>query len=268
MPTSRCRLRCAACRSRSAYCASTARSVTHRRSRSTSPSASGSSASPSSTRWSANTRSSREQSVVAKHSTPVLIVGAGPVGLALAGDLGWRGVPCTLIEKTDGAIEQPKMDLVGVRTMEFCRRWGIADWVRDAPYPGDYPQDYIWLTALNGYELGRERFPGRAYEACPPESPQKRERVPQDMFDPIIKRFATSFPSVTLLNNTELVAFEEKSDRVIATVRDTLIGATRPIEAEYLIGTDGGGSIVRERLGIGMSGRPALTYTTNVIFSC
>ena len=36
--------------------------------------------------------------------TPVLIVGAGPVGLALAGDLGWRGVPCTLIEKTDGTI--------------------------------------------------------------------------------------------------------------------------------------------------------------------
>jgi 2-polyprenyl-6-methoxyphenol hydroxylase-like FAD-dependent oxidoreductase len=49
--------------------------------------------------------------------TPVLIVGAGPVGLALAGDLGWRGVPCTLIEKTDGAIEHPKMDIVGPRTM-------------------------------------------------------------------------------------------------------------------------------------------------------
>jgi 2-polyprenyl-6-methoxyphenol hydroxylase-like FAD-dependent oxidoreductase len=83
--------------------------------------------------------------------TPVLIVGAGPVGLALAGELGWRGVPCTLIEKTDGAIEHPKMDIVGPRTMEFCRRWGIADWVRDAPYPGDYPQDCIYVTGLNGY---------------------------------------------------------------------------------------------------------------------
>ena len=50
---------------------------------------------------------------------PVLIVGGGPVGLALAGELGWRGVPCTLVEKTDGTIEQPKMDLVGIRTMEF-----------------------------------------------------------------------------------------------------------------------------------------------------
>ena len=103
--------------------------------------------------------------------TPVLIVGAGPVGLALAGELGWRGVACTLIEKTDGAIEQPKMDIVGLRTMEFCRRWGIADWVRDAPYPGDYPQDCIYVTGLNGYELGRERFPGPGARAMPAAEP-------------------------------------------------------------------------------------------------
>ncbi|MEA2906506.1 MAG: hypothetical protein QOI12_3893 [Alphaproteobacteria bacterium] len=200
--------------------------------------------------------------------TPILIVGAGPVGLALAGDLGWRGVACTLVEKTDGRIDHPKMDLIGVRTMEFCRRWGIADWVRDAPYPGDYPQDYVWLTALNGFELGREPFPGRAFEACPPQSPQKRERVPQDMFDPIIKKFATSFPCVTLRHDTELLTFEEHADRVVATLRDTRRGETREIEADYLIGTDGAASTVREKLGIGMSGHPALTYTTNVIFRC
>src|SRR6185436_123853 len=88
--------------------------------------------------------------------TPVLIVGAGPIGLALAGDLGWRGVACTLIEKTEGRVDHPKMDLIGVRTMEFCRRWGIADRVRDAPYPPDYPQDYVWLESFTGYEFGRE----------------------------------------------------------------------------------------------------------------
>ena len=197
--------------------------------------------------------------------TPVLIVGAGPVGLALAGDLGWRGVACTLIEKTDGAIEHPRMDIVGPRTMEFCRRWGIADWVRDAPYPGDHPQDCIYVTALDGYELGRERFPGRAFEKCPPQSPQKRERVPQDMFDPILQRFVRTFPHVSFRTSTELLGFEETADAVIATVRDTRTGATRTISADYLVGTDGGSSLVRERLGITMSGNPALTYTTNVM---
>ncbi len=200
--------------------------------------------------------------------TPVLIVGAGPVGLALAGDLGWRGVPCTLIEKTEGRVDHPKMDLIGVRTMEFCRRWGIADRVRDAPYSGDYPQDYVWLESFTGYEFGREKFPGRAFEPLPNESPQKRERVPQDMFDPIIKQWATEFPCVTLQHNTELIGFEEHGTHVAATVRDTNTGATRELTADYLIGTDGGASFVRETLGIEMSGHPALTYTTNVIFRC
>ena len=201
-------------------------------------------------------------------SARVLIVGGGPVGLALAGELGWRGVSCTLIEKTDGAIEQPTMDLVGVRTMEFCRRWGIVDWVRDAPYPPDYPQDYIYVTGLNGYELGREPFPGRGFEPCPAESPSKRERVPQDMFDPILRRFASSFPQVTLHYNCELISFAETSGSVRAEVRNGVTGTTETIEADYMVGADGGGSTVRERLGIGMSGNPALTYTTNVLFRC
>ena len=199
---------------------------------------------------------------------PVLIVGGGPVGLALAGELGWRGVSCTLIEMTDGSIEQPKMDLVGIRTMEFCRRWGILDWVRDAPYPLDYPQDYVYVTALNGYELAREPFPGRGFEPCPPESPQKRERVPQDMFDPILRRFAERSQHVTLRYNCELVSFKERPDGVEAQVHDRITGATETIEADHLVGTDGGGSTVREQLGIGMSGNAALTYTTNVMFRC
>jgi 2-polyprenyl-6-methoxyphenol hydroxylase-like FAD-dependent oxidoreductase len=203
-----------------------------------------------------------------RERTPVLIVGAGPVGLALAGELGWRGIACTLIEKTDGAIEQPKMDIVGPRTMEFCRRWGIADWVRDAPYPGDYPQDCVYVTSLDGYELGRERFPGRAQEKCPPQSPQKRERVPQDMFDPILQRFVRGFAHVRLAYRSELVGFAESADAVTAQVLDTATGGMREISADYLVGTDGGASLVRERAGITMSGNPALTYTTNVLFRC
>jgi 2-polyprenyl-6-methoxyphenol hydroxylase-like FAD-dependent oxidoreductase len=203
-----------------------------------------------------------------KTDTPVLIIGAGPIGLALAGDLGWRGVPCTLIEKTEGRVDHPKMDLIGVRTMEFCRRWGIADRVRDAPYPPDYPQDYVWLESFTGYEFGREKFPGRGFEPCPPESPQKRERVPQDMFDPIIKQWATEFPGVALHHNTELIGFTDHGTHVAATVRDTQTGKTREITAEYMVGADGGASLVRETLCIPMVGHPALTYTTNVIFRC
>jgi 2-polyprenyl-6-methoxyphenol hydroxylase-like FAD-dependent oxidoreductase len=201
-------------------------------------------------------------------NTPVLIVGGGPVGLALAGDLGWRGIRCLLIEQTDGSIYQPRMDLVGIRTMEFCRRWGLVGAVEASPYPRDYAQDNIYLTSLTGYELGRERFPGIGQVKPPPESPQRRERCPQNMFDPILREFAASQPSVKLRYRTRLVSFTQNSEAVTATVENANTGAREQILARYIIGCDGARSLVRETLGIGMSGNPVLTYTTNVIFRC
>jgi 2-polyprenyl-6-methoxyphenol hydroxylase-like FAD-dependent oxidoreductase len=199
---------------------------------------------------------------------PVLIVGGGPVGLALAGDLGWRGVPCLLIEQSDGSIYQPRQDFVGIRTMEFCRRWGLVSAVEASPYPRDVPQDNVYVTSLTGHELGRERFPSMGDEKPPPASPQKRERCPQDMFDPILRTFAASHPSVELRYRTRLLSFVHDRDRVIATVED-LDGARRyQIEGQFIAGCDGARSLVRETLGIGMTGNPALTYTTNIIFRC
>lgn len=200
--------------------------------------------------------------------TPVLIVGAGPIGLALAGDLGFRGTSCILIERTDGRVIQPKMDMVGIRTMEYCRRWGIVPWVESAGYNRAYPQDCAWITTLNGYEFGRETFPSPQDEKCPLQSPQKRERCPQNFFDPVLKRFALRSPSVSIKYNTDLLGFTEADDGVTALVRDGSTGTESTISARYLVGSDGGASMVRQSLGIKMTGEPALTYTTNVVFRC
>jgi 2-polyprenyl-6-methoxyphenol hydroxylase-like FAD-dependent oxidoreductase len=198
----------------------------------------------------------------------VLVVGAGPVGLALAGDLGWRGIDCLLIEQSDGAIHQPKMDLVGIRTMEHCRRWGIVKDVEGSPYPRDYPQDNVYLTSLGGYELGREKFPPLGEEKPPAQSPQKRERCPQNLFDPILRAFAERQRSVELRYLTKLTQLRFENDGVIATVRDQRTGDERELVADFIAGCDGAHSTVRELLGIRMLGNPALTYTTNIIFRC
>jgi 2-polyprenyl-6-methoxyphenol hydroxylase-like FAD-dependent oxidoreductase len=201
-------------------------------------------------------------------SIPVLIVGGGPVGLALAGDLGWRGVRCLLVEQSDGSIYQPRQDLVGIRTMEFCRRWGLVAAVESSPYPRDVVQDNVYVTSLTGYELGRERFPSMGNERPPSVSPQKRERCPQNMFDPILRAFAASHPSVELRYRTRVLSLTQDADHVSATVEDLDHGRRYDIRAQYLAGCDGARSLMREQLGIGMSGNPALTYTTNVIFRC
>ncbi|MFT4066165.1 FAD-dependent oxidoreductase [Paraburkholderia sp.] len=198
----------------------------------------------------------------------VLVIGAGPVGLALAGDLGWRGRKCIVVDRGDGSVFQPKMDLVGIRTMEFCRRWGIVGDVESSPYDRDYPQDNIYLTTLNGYELGRQAMPSMREELPPPESPQKRERCPQNMFDPILRKFAESQAGVELLYGHEYLSFDEDGDGVTAKVVRHADNREFGIRARYLVGCDGGRSSVRAQLGIGMKGRGLLTYTTNVIFRC
>jgi hypothetical protein len=68
-------------------------------------------------------------------TTQVLIVGAGPVGLTLALDLGQRGVRCTLVERNTTSIQLPKMERCNGRTMEIYRRLRIADAVRAAGLP-------------------------------------------------------------------------------------------------------------------------------------
>ncbi|HSV83121.1 MAG TPA: FAD-dependent oxidoreductase [Ramlibacter sp.] len=200
---------------------------------------------------------------------PVVIIGAGPIGLALAGDLGWRGIESMLVERGDGKVHQPKMDMVGIRTMEFCRRWGIIDWVHGAGYNRAYPQDCAWVSQLHGgWEFGREEFPSVQDETKPPQSPEKRERCPQNFFDPVLTRFAQRDGKTDLRYHTEYLSHEESGDGVKVRLRNVQTGAEEEVHCQYLVGTDGGASKVREALGIRMSGIPALTYTTNAIFEC
>ena len=206
--------------------------------------------------------------------TPVLIVGGGPVGLALAGELGWRGIACTLIEQGDGTIVTPKMNEVNIRTMEFCRRWGIADAVHSCPFPPDYPLDVAFVTSLSGCELGRMPRPPRKSEAPEPHSPMRLQVCSQMWFDPILQGFARTFPHVRLRYRTRLESFEASASGVTAEVVDVDNGQRERIEADYLVGCDGANSLLRRSLGIDLDGKtlghPVHLYfrAPNLLESC
>src|ERR1043165_4104549 len=95
-------------------------------------------------------------------STDVLVVGAGPVGLTLAVDLGRRGVRCMLIERKPAPEFLPKMERCNARTMEIFRRMGLAERIRAAGLRADVPMDVFIVLAMNEPLLLRLPYPSAA----------------------------------------------------------------------------------------------------------
>ena len=121
-----------------------------------------------------------------RERVPVLIVGGGSVGLALALELGRYGAPCLLVEQTDGTIDHPRASAINSRTMEFCRRWGVADKVREVGTPPDFPHTALYLTSLTGYQIARIPRPTHGGGDAPlPHTPERPQRCNQLWFNPL-----------------------------------------------------------------------------------
>jgi 2-polyprenyl-6-methoxyphenol hydroxylase-like FAD-dependent oxidoreductase len=199
-------------------------------------------------------------------ATAVLIVGAGPVGLALAIDLGIHGVPCTVLEVRDGSVGIPKMTSVTARTMEFCRRWGIANEVEAAAYPADFPQDFVYVTSMTGYELARTRL--APYAAMPERAvtPNGTIHCPQIFFDPVLHRRAAELPMVNLCYYSRLDAFNDDGTGITAEVYDLMRERRYSVRANAIVGCDGANSAVRKALEIPFLGQGRLSQSLSIYF--
>jgi 2-polyprenyl-6-methoxyphenol hydroxylase-like FAD-dependent oxidoreductase len=142
--------------------------------------------------------------------TGVTIVGAGPVGLALAIELGHRGIPCVLIERNDRVGYAPRAKTTNVRTREHFRRWGIADTLRAAsPLGMNYPSNVVFCTALGGHELTRFE---NAFYCAPGRNPLYSEHsqwIPQYTVEDVMRAHAQTLPGVSLRFSTELTGLRK-----------------------------------------------------------
>lgn len=206
--------------------------------------------------------------------TQVIVVGAGPVGLTLALDLGRRGIRCVLVEQKDRPQFLPKMERCNARTMEMYRRLGLADPIRAAGLPADSPMDVYIVFSMTRPPLLHLKYPSveearremhAVRDGTQPLEPY--QLISQYTLEPLLKARAEKNPLISVRYGTEYLEFTQDDSGVTAFVRG-LKGATESIRASYLVGCDGGASLVRKQLNVALRGEGNIVRLRQSLYRC
>jgi 2-polyprenyl-6-methoxyphenol hydroxylase-like FAD-dependent oxidoreductase len=187
----------------------------------------------------------------------VLVVGAGPIGLTVALDLASRGIDVTVLEMREaGEPPSVKCNHVAARSMEIFRRLGVASAVRAGGLPDDYAHDVAYRTTATGIELTRIPIPSRVGRLRGDPGPdtgwptiEPPHRINQIYLEPILFEHAAAQPRITILNRVAVSSFSQRDDDVRVLARSLDDGETLVFDAQYMIGCDGGKSLVRKGIG-------------------
>ena len=182
---------------------------------------------------------------------PIIITGGGSVGLTLAAELGWRGISCFVAEKSSVLNPHPRANAVANRTMEYYRRWGIAEAITNAGVPPDHLADYYWVSNLHGRELHRISLPpfkkikevhdtsGYVKEEHT-WSPYLKTITGQNEVERVLLDYVQTLEDVDFRFNYELIDHEQDDKGVICELKDLNTNKTTEMRCEYLLACDGG----------------------------
>ncbi|MFD4603073.1 bifunctional 3-(3-hydroxy-phenyl)propionate/3-hydroxycinnamic acid hydroxylase [Streptomyces sp. NPDC058464] len=178
---------------------------------------------------------------------PVLVVGGGPVGLAVANLLAARGVPLVLVERNASTSDEAKAISLDDESLRTLQATGLADKVLEIVVPG---------TGTRYYDRkGRPLFHARGPQAYRLGFPFKNQFA-QPELEKVLLDELKSRPEADVRFSTELVTLEERPDGtgVTATVRTPGAMDEELLEVSWVLACDGGRSAVRELFGIRMTG--------------
>ena len=179
-------------------------------------------------------------------STDVAIVGAGPVGLMIANYLGQCGVNVTLVEKLDSLIDYPRAIGLDDESLRSFQSVSLADKVLPHTTPWHAMR---FLTPK-----------GRCFADIQPKTDEfgwsRRNAFIQPLADRVLFDGLQRFNNVKVLFSRELSSFEQSDSAVVLNLTDQN-GRNERLHARYLIGCDGGNSLVRRSLDISFEGKTA-----------
>ena len=184
----------------------------------------------------------RLESMTTRTHWPVVIVGAGPTGLTLAGLLGRYGVDVLIVERNPQTVEEPRAVSIDDESLRTMQSVGIIN-------------DLVPHIVL-GY--GSEYFSprGRLFLKVKPSTLEygypRRNAFRQPILERLLRDNLSRFSNVTALFETELVGFAQSRKGVNLDLRS--IAAPLAVSCDYLIGCDGSRSFVRQALGVDLHG--------------
>ncbi|OKI42097.1 monooxygenase [Streptomyces sp. TSRI0281] len=199
--------------------------------------------------------------------TPVVIVGAGPVGLATALVLGRHGVPSVVCERYSGVNPHPRAHVVNTRSMELLRSWGLTEAVLGDAVDPEWTLNIRWKQTLSGPELGRINLaegPAEDLRRRVEASPEMltscaQDRVQQHLLDAVLAQ-----GMATLRYDTTVLDVADRGGSVEVSVESGQRRET--IRGRYAVAADGATGVIRDGFGIGFEGSPVLGHQLNIYF--
>jgi 2,4-dichlorophenol 6-monooxygenase len=191
---------------------------------------------------------------VPRVDVPVLVVGAGPVGLTASLLLATSGVEALLVDRRDGPHRAPQAHVINPRTLEICRVAGVdMARIRALATRREDASRVVWMTTLAGEEVGRLSYERQGDEHLR-FTPTPLVSLSQHLFEPILLDRVREEPSVEVRYRHQWSALAQDGEGVTSRIDDLATGRSYDVRSRWVLAADGAGSRVRKALDIAMVG--------------